>query len=142
MVNIAIINLGLQKLRKCFHIFSYQLVSALQIINIKKGERNMFENVGDKIKKVAIISFWIVTITSFILAFVFGIEEYYTGWGGCDYEFRAGYFFGFLLGVPLVEYISTLFLIGFGDLIETNREMLKHLSGGKTETVSEELPDL
>ena len=92
----------------------------------------MFENAGGKIRKIAIVNFWIVVVVSVILAFVLGFEEeyqeyhiYYYGYGGyTTTEFYAEYFFGFLIGVPLVMYIETLFLVAFGNLVE-NTQIIK-----------------
>ena len=83
----------------------------------------MFENPGVKIKAVSQIMFWLVTITSVILAFVLGIEK--SGYGYYERtEFNAAIFFSFFIGGPLVAYISTLFLVGFGELVENSSEAL------------------
>jgi len=83
----------------------------------------MFENPGGKIKAASILMFWLVAITSVILAFVLGIEK--SGYGYyARTEFNAAIFFGFLIGGPLVAYISTLFLVGFGELVENSELVL------------------
>ncbi len=78
----------------------------------------MFENSGEKIKKIAIISFWIVVIASIILACVLGWTEEYSYYGRRYNAFHAEYFFPIIIGGPLSAYISSLFLVGFGDLVE------------------------
>ena len=89
----------------------------------------MFTDPGKKIKNVAIASFWIVVFTSVILAFALGVErhreEHYDYWNDkyeytYETEFHAAPFFGFLFGVPLCAYISALFLVGFGEIVESS----------------------
>ena len=88
----------------------------------------MFENAGAKIKKIAIVLFWIAVVASVIFAFVFGWSEYYSHY---DYkwhkEFEPALFFPILIGGPLCSYISTLFLVAFGDLVE-NTQRIKELN--------------
>lgn len=88
----------------------------------------MFENSGEKIKKISIVVFWITTIVSVVLAFVLGWERnyhsYYSFSGGYyTNDFRPLYFFAFLIGVPLTSYISTLFLVAFGDLVRNSQRI-------------------
>ena len=77
----------------------------------------MFDNPGKKIMQISKIVFWIVTIVSVILAFVLGFEKYYY-----ETEFYAGIFFTLLLGVPISTYVLTLFLVGFGELVENSKK--------------------
>lgn len=83
----------------------------------------MFEYPGDKIKAVSIIMFWLVSIASVILAFTLGINEIGS----------VKVFFGFLIGGPTVAYISSLILIGFGDLVENSSEALMLMKQLKNE---------
>ena len=88
----------------------------------------MFENSGEKIVKVAKVLFWITVIASVILAFVLGwskeYHSYYFGSGGYySNEFHPVYFFSLLIGYPLVSYISTLFIIAFGELVQNSRRI-------------------
>lgn len=81
----------------------------------------MFDNPGTKIKKVSIILFLITSIVCIILAFVLGIEIKY------HYShFNAGIFFGFILGGPLISYVCTLLLVGFGELVENSKNSSVH----------------
>lgn len=86
----------------------------------------MFENAGAKIKKIAIVFFWIAVVASVILAFVFGWSEYYSFYEWHK-EFEPALFFPILIGGPLCSYISTLFLVAFGDLVE-NTQRIKELN--------------
>ncbi len=75
----------------------------------------MFKNVGKQLQVIAIILFWVVTATSVVLAFVFGIDEgYYRTY------FYAELFFPLLLGGPIVAYIGSLILHGLGSIISHN----------------------
>lgn len=77
----------------------------------------MFTNSGSKIRTVAIVFFWVTVVVSAILAFSLGWTRVYSRYG--DYtEFNSAIFFGFLIGVPALSYISTLFLVAFGDLVD------------------------
>lgn len=92
----------------------------------------MFENCGEKIKKISIVLFWITLVASIILAFVLGWDEvyhsYHYSYGGyTEKVFRPLYFFTFFIGVPVSSYISTLFLVAFGDLVE-NSDYIKELN--------------
>ena len=93
----------------------------------------MFENAGQKIKKIAIITFWIAVVASVILAFALGWEKeyhsyYFSSGGYYTTEFNAEYFFGFLIGVPLVMYIETLFLVAFGNLVENTQTIKEKMT--------------
>lgn len=77
----------------------------------------MFDNPGKKIMQISKIVFWIDTIVSVILAFVLGFEKYYY-----RTEFYAGIFFSLFFGVPIMAYVSTLFLVGFGELVENSKK--------------------
>jgi hypothetical protein len=71
----------------------------------------MFDYPGEKIKTIAVILFWINVIISIFLALKAIFEA----------EFL--YFFVFLIGDPLASYISTLFLVAFGELVENISEI-------------------
>ena len=83
----------------------------------------MFENIGSKLKKFAKILFVVAILSSLICAFSFGIEEsyydYYTG--RTQYEFTA-LFWIFLLISPIVSYMQSALIYGFGELIEKATE--------------------
>jgi len=83
--------------------------------------QTIFENPGKKIKTISIIVFCLVTVLCVILAFVLGMKYYPYYYGKNNHiEFNAPLFFGLLIGAPLTLYISTLFLVGFGDLVENS----------------------
>ena len=100
----------------------------------------MFENSGEKIKKIAIVLFWITVVASVILAFVFGWSEKYSYISYKTYlTFEPFYFFAFLIGGPLCSYISTLLLVAFSDLVqnsqrikEVKKEITKEMKNSKT----------
>lgn len=75
----------------------------------------LFDEPGEKIKKISQIIFWVEVVACVILAFSLGWEEI-NRWG--DKEFRAGIFFGFLIGGPLAAYCSSLLMYGFGELVD------------------------
>lgn len=82
----------------------------------------MFENPGEKIKKIGKIWFWISVVAYVILAFAFGWTEEY-GYYGSYTKFNAEIFFPLLIAGPLVSYISAIFLVAFGDLVENARSI-------------------
>lgn len=74
----------------------------------------LFDDVGKKIQKMATVVFRVEVVSCVILAFCLGWERNY--WGKT--EFRAGIFFGLLIGGPLASYCSALILYGFGELVD------------------------
>ncbi|MBR4780936.1 MAG: hypothetical protein IK014_06220 [Lachnospiraceae bacterium] len=95
----------------------------------------MFDYPGEKIKTVSKVMFWLETITCVVLAFVLGIKEGRYG----DTDFNAAIFFSFLIGGPLVAYISTLFLVGFGELVENSSVKAAAVSANSEDTISSTL---
>ncbi len=81
----------------------------------------MFENAGQKIKTLAKICFWIFAVLFVVLAFTVGISR----WGRSSRIIPA-IFWPFLIGGPLLSYIGSLFLYGFGELIESSEETKKN----------------
>ena len=84
----------------------------------------MFDNIGAKIKRLAKILCWVGIAASFILAITmfvraeegrYSTEGLYTGLG-----------LAFLLIGPFVSWISSFFIYGFGELIETNCELARN----------------
>lgn len=88
----------------------------------------MFTDPGKKIKILAKVLFAVITVINVILAFVFGT---YTP-----------IFWPLLLGGPVFAYISSLFIYGFGQLIEnTGRSCpIEKLSISSNATVSTKAP--
>ena len=96
----------------------------------------MFKNPGGKIKKIAIVLFSLSVIASVILAFVFGWTKSYYDGPHFRVSFNAVSFFAFLIGGPLVSYVSTLLTIAFGDLVE-NSQRIKDMVEEHQENKSE-----
>jgi len=93
----------------------------------------MFDNPGKKIMQISKIVFWIVSLVSVILAFVLGFErDYYTT------EFHAGIFFSLFFGGPIMNYVLTLFLVGFGELVENSKKTNAAKVSEKTEVKAKE----
>ena len=83
----------------------------------------MFENIGGKIKTLAKVLCWAGIIVSLIIGIFFltiaedsySKEELYIVLG-----------IGFIFVAPLLSWISSFFLYGFGELIETNCEIARN----------------
>lgn len=73
----------------------------------------MFKNSGDSIKTIARVFFGIATIICVILAFVFGFTKSFGG-----RQLDPVPFFSFLIGGPVLAYVSCQILYGFGELID------------------------
>lgn len=73
----------------------------------------MFEDPGEKLKKVAVFNFILSTAAFLILACVFGWDRshYYS-------EFQPIPFFSLLIGGPLGSYVASLSLYAFGELVD------------------------
>ncbi len=78
----------------------------------------MFDNVGKKIKVVAMVCFYVITIASIMMAFASGLEE--LGYNSGEYEktFIPELFWPLFLGGPLFALISSWLIYGFGILVE------------------------
>ena len=83
----------------------------------------MFTNPGKKIKTVSIIAFWISILVYIVLAFTVGVDA------------GAGVFILLLIACPICAYLSTLFLVAFGELVENSS---KPNSGKKGEHMLKE----
>ena len=92
----------------------------------------LFSNPGSKLKTLAIVYFWITSVSCIICAFAFGWVEvpYYSHYSYSTYrEFAPVWFFSFLLAGTLGAYLTALPLYGFGELVEkttSNNELLKN----------------
>ena len=89
------------------------------------GVKNMFENPGGKIKRVAVIFFWLSVVGYLMLAFKFGWVEQWDLRRGVYKEFQPLYFFGILILGSGFSYISALFMLGFGESVENIKESVK-----------------
>ena len=92
----------------------------------------IFDDPGEKLKKLAKILFIINCVAAVILALSFGFEETYYE----HTEFRAGLFFMFMIGIPLASYVECLCLYGFGVLIDAaqpHKGLKKNDKTAKTE---------
>ena len=78
----------------------------------------MYKNVGKKIQTLAKVLAWI-GIIFFVLIGAFAL---YGGLNTSDYN-MLGEGFVFVLIMPVVCWLSSLSMVGFGKLIETNEEM-------------------
>lgn len=86
----------------------------------------MFNDIGEKIKTLARWVCWIGIIASVIIAFImfskvdevpYLQEELYKGLGYC-----------FLFVGPLLSWISSLLLYGFGELVDTNSQIVDFIN--------------
>lgn len=85
----------------------------------------MFENPGTKIKKISIVLFWLSVIVTVILAFV----------NMSSYDMLGA--LALLIFGPIVCYISTLYLVAFGELVENTtaiKEQRRQIIIEKTKT--------
>ena len=82
----------------------------------------MFENSGEKIKKLAKVLFVLNVIVFVILAFVFGWER-----GRYGTWFNPVWFFTFIIGGPLVSYIECLIMYAFGELVDSTENVNRNL---------------
>ena len=83
----------------------------------------MFENIGGKIKKIAIVSFWLELAGFFILSmcmFFSSVDAY-----GDERDLFELLGWIFLLAGPGYAYLSSLLMCGFARLIENSDSMLK-----------------
>lgn len=74
-------------------------------------------NVGKIIKVMSIILFFVSMI---VLMYICTLI-----WSKVNYENVILYFVGYTIGAILISFINTILLYGFGDLIDTNNQMLK-----------------
>lgn len=87
----------------------------------------MFEDIGAKIKIVSKVFCWVSIIVSVIAAFVmfskagesYSTEDFYIGMG-CV----------FLIVFPLSSWLTSLFVYGFGELIEKTAEIAENTRNG------------
>ena len=70
----------------------------------------MFDNIGRKIKFVASLICWVGIIGCFVLGGILLDDAYY------DIEYVIGYVI--LIGGPIISWVSSFFMYGFGELIE------------------------
>ena len=81
----------------------------------------MYDNIGGKLKTLAEIQFWIVAIASAIVGIVMLVSEMVLG-------------LLFLLGVPVVAWVASWLLYGFGELVEKVCHIEGKLCNGTTGT--------
>lgn len=87
----------------------------------------MFEDIGAKIKAVTKVFCWVSIIVSVIAAFVmfymagesYSTEGFYNGMGWV-----------FLIVFPLGSWLTSLFVYGFGELIEKTTEIAENTRNG------------
>ena len=93
----------------------------------------MYKNVGKLLHGFAKLLFWLTSLTSLILAFVFGFEKYHY-----HYQFNAGLFFLFFAGVPIAAYIMSLLMHGFGTIVSNHEKELDKGTARKEQAVQAE----
>lgn len=76
-------------------------------------------NVGKVIKIISIILFFVFTISTMLIC-TFIYKE-------IDYDNSSIYLFITIVASLIVSFILSLLIYGFGDLIDTNRQILKKL---------------
>lgn len=87
----------------------------------------MFEDIGAKIKTVSKVFCWVSIIVSVIAAFVMFYmagESYYTA------GLYTGIGFALLIVFPLSSWLTSLFVYGFGELIEKTTEIAENTRNG------------
>lgn len=95
----------------------------------------MFNNIGKKIKTLANVLCWVGIIAYVIVAIIMFInasegsyrtEGLYTGLG-----------FAFLIGGPLLSWISSFFMYGFGELIDKTCDIERNTRSGERRSVAQ-----
>jgi len=88
----------------------------------------LFDNPGKKIKTIAIVCFVVIVVASVICAVSFGISKRfipdYSNYSHSYYKrtLHPKVFFPILIGGSFAAYVSSLFLYGFGELIENSKK--------------------
>ena len=85
----------------------------------------MYNNIGVKIKVLARIIAWIGIIGSIITGWNLSVE--YSGYYGAEDKVAIG--LSVFLGGPLLSWISSCFIYGFGELIEKTTEIANYTYG-------------
>lgn len=81
----------------------------------------MFENIGEKIKSLAKILCWAGIVASVLIAIKFFIEAEEGSYRTEDLYMTLGLIFLFI--GPLISWINSFFIYGFGELIERTNEV-------------------
>ena len=79
----------------------------------------MYDNIGGKLKTLAKVQFWIAAIASAIAGIVMLVSEMVLG-------------LLFLLGVPVIAWVASWLLYGFGELVEKVCHIEGRLCNGTT----------
>ena len=92
----------------------------------------MFNNPGEKIKSYAYALFALYVVIGLFVAFVVAFEL----------EEQEGLlaFFGILIGTAITAYISCLFLVAFGELVENSTTIVRRMSQKSNNDVNQ--PDV
>lgn len=99
------------------------------IINTESG---MFGNIGGKIKIVAKVFCWI-GIVAFLIVGLFFVIESQQDWFN---KWMLGYGIAFIIAGPLISWLGSILMYGFGELIEKNVvqvQLLERLLSDKTQ---------
>ena len=89
----------------------------------------MYDNIGGKLKALAEIQFWIVAIASAIAGIVMLVDGMVLG-------------LLFLLGVPVVAWVASWLLYGFGELVEKVCHIEGKLCNGATTPIDGRTKDI
>ncbi|WP_294362340.1 SHOCT domain-containing protein [uncultured Clostridium sp.] len=106
---------------------------------------NMFENIGGKIKTLAKVLCWVGIILSVLIAMILFIEAKEGSYKTEDLYMKLGCIY--LIFGPLVSWVSSFFIYGFGELIDRTTEIslntrhLRQASGYKEKTKREKTLD-
>lgn len=82
---------------------------------------NMFENIGGKIETLAKVLCWVGIILSVLIAMILFIEAKEGSYKTEDLYMNLGCIY--LIFGPLVSWVSSFFIYGFGELIERTTEI-------------------
>ncbi len=84
-----------------------KILEEIDEVNQSDDSWDLFANIGATIKALARVNAWIGIIASIIIAFIMIPNEDVAGWG-----------FAILICGPLISWISSTTIYGFGQLIE------------------------
>ena len=82
---------------------------------------NMFDNIGGKIKTLAKVLCWVGIIFSVLIAIILFIEAKEGSYRTEDLYMKLGCIY--LIFGPLISWVSSFFMYGFGELIERTTEV-------------------
>lgn len=93
----------------------------------------MFDNIGKKIKSLASVLCWVGIIAYVITAIIMFILSSMDDGNGLF----IGLGFAFLIVGPLLSWVSSFFMYGFGELIDRACDIERNTRGGETKSVAQ-----